>query len=197
MPDPSNPYSSLQTDFDRGIAVALDPANTVALQQGGKATTTLSSHWLHQRCPVCAHTFRINDEVAISAEGSVRHNSALLPCAQEKTQTNPTSAETAAFFTGLDEAWPPPPDMPVRRLEAGSELLSPPFAGFQRHTCAVCGHTLRLHDLVVICPCSPTTPLCKTAIHRDPLHNLHCLEAWNPGANQQRYCPVTSRKLND
>jgi len=52
----------------------------------------------------------------------------------------------------------------------------------------------------VICPCSPLEPLCQTAIHRDLIHGLHCLEAWNPGVNQQgkqRYCPITSRKIDD
>ncbi|NEO75337.1 hypothetical protein [Moorena sp. SIO4G3] len=187
---------NLRKAFDQGVAVAIDPANNVAIQQGGEAITTLNSYWLHQRCPVCSHTFRLGDEVYIAEDRTVRHNNALLPCAQGNATGSEPSPETSAFFAGLDTAWPPPKDMPIVRLEAGHELLAPPLAGFQRHTCVVCGHTLRLNDHVVICPCSPHKPLCRIAVHRDLIHGLHCFDAWNPGANGQLYCPVTSRKLD-
>jgi hypothetical protein len=184
----------LRRELERGVAEAMDPVNAVAVQ-GGRAVTTLRSHWLHQYCRVCGHTFRTGDEVLIETDGTVRHQSALLPCAGGKSVTPLEPAEAAAFFRGLDEAWPPPRDLPVHRLEEGDPLLTPPFAGFRRHVCAVCGHTLRLHDHVVLCPCSPQRPICRIAIHRDPLHGLHCWEAWNPGAYTQ-YCPATSREIN-
>lgn len=206
MASQSNPSSKeLRAEFDRSVAVAMDPSNDAAIQAGGKATTTLNSFWLHQVCPVCKHTFRLGDEVEIDANGTVLHNSALLPCAQQEVQevtVNQATSETTEFFTGLDEAWPPPQDMPVRRLdfetEIGKKLLVKPVGAFRRPSCAVCSHTLRLHDHVVICPCSPHEPLCQTAVHRDLLHGLHCLDAWNPSANSadgRAYCPVTSRKL--
>ncbi len=66
-----------QTDvhlaFERGIAVALDPLNDRAIQDGGKAVTTLSSYWLHRFCPECKHTFRLGDEVDIDKDGAARH----------------------------------------------------------------------------------------------------------------------------
>jgi hypothetical protein len=186
--------SALLTEFERGHDGALDPANAAAVR-GGQAVTTLLSHWLHTRCPTCAHTFRTGDRVKISADGTVRHQSPSLPCASGGTAETAPTKVLAEFFAGLDESWPPPPDLQVIRLEAGHVLLAPPHARFQRHACAVCGHTLRLHDSVVLCPCSPLRRLCAVAIHRDPLHGLHCLEAWNPGGTL-KYCPVTSRVLD-
>lgn len=147
---------------------------------------------------VCMHTFRLGDEVHIAEDTrTVRHSSALLPCSHQAGVIHEPEHEMRAFFAGLDEAWPPPQHIPIVRLESGHPLLAPPYRGFHRSTCAVCGHTFRLHDHVLICPCSPNSPLCQTAIHRDTLHGLHCFEAWNPGTNRQDYCPVTSRKLNE
>ena len=192
--------SQIQSEFDRGLAVAMDPVNDAAIQKGGKAATTLSSSWLHQVCSVCKHTFRLGDEVEINIDGKVVHNSALLPCAQQDVASTQATSEVADFFSGLDKAWPPPLNMPVRRLDMtsdiGRNLLAAPIGVFRRSRCAVCSHTLRLHDHVVICPCSPHQPLCQTAVHRDLIHGLHCLDAWNPSANGQSYCPITSRKLN-
>jgi hypothetical protein len=195
MTEQTKTLLNLRSDFDQGVSVAMDPVNNTAIQRGGQGITTLNSYWLHQRCPVCSHTFRLGDEVDIAEDGTVRHNSALLPCSHAHETKPVFSEETSAFFTGLDAAWPPPQDMPIVRLDTGHQLLAPPRAGFQRHTCVVCSHTLRQNDRVVICPCSPHQPLCKIAVHRDIVHNLNCLEAWNPGANGQEYCPVTSRKL--
>jgi hypothetical protein len=187
--------SALQGEFQRGLDGALDPANASAVQ-GGQAVTTPLSRWLHMKCPTCQHTFRTGDLVEISPDGkTVRHQSPSLPCATGAVAETAPKAALSEFFAGLDAAWPPPPDMQVIRLEEGHPLLAPPVAGFERHACKVCDHTLRLHDSVVLCPCSPTRPLCSAAIHRDPLHGLHCLEAWNPGGTR-KYCPVTSRVLD-
>jgi hypothetical protein len=197
MTEKSVAQPNLLTLFNDGVTGVLDPTNNDAIALGGQGTTTLSSYWLHQKCSVCSHTFRLGDEVYISEDKTVRHNSALLPCAQGKVNSSAVSEETSAFFAGLDSAWPPPKDIPIMRLELENELLAPPLAGFQRHTCAVCGHTLRLNDHVVICPCSPHKPRCQIAVHRDLIHGLHCFDAWNPGANRQSYCPITSRKLDE
>ena len=186
----------LHARFNQGLASATDPENEISLQTGGAAITTLQSFWLYRLCPVCKHTFRLHDPVQIDAGGVIRHDSALLPCAKNtEPDLEQSTEEIKAFFSGLDEAWPPPADIPVQRLDFGHRLLSPPLGGFKRHSCAVCGHTLRLHDHVIICPCSPLAPKCEKAVHRDPLHGLHCFEKWNPGANSQNYCPVSSKKI--
>lgn len=186
----------LKQEFDRGIAIAMDPANDDAIQKGGKAITTLNSYWLHRFCSVCQHTFRLGDEVFIDSQGVIRHFSILLPCHRGVEAPVEVSKETSVFFKGMDETYPPPEDVCIVRLEEGHELLAPPSKQFhRRRMCAVCGHTFRLNDHVVICPCSPNDPRCITAIHRDPIHGLHCFDAWNPGANKQDFCPVTSTKI--
>lgn len=182
--------------FQQGLLSATDQENQLSVQTGGKATTSLQSFWLHQHCIECSHTFRLGDEVEIYDNGTVKHASPKLPCAQKEVNPKKTSDELTAFYAGLDEAWPPPKDKPVKRLEEGDPLLAEPFGGFKRRTCAVCGHTLRLHDHVIICPCDPKNPKCEKAVHRDPLHGLHCFENWNPGANSQHHCPVTAKEIN-
>ncbi|MBO3459555.1 hypothetical protein G7B40_033330 [Aetokthonos hydrillicola Thurmond2011] len=197
MPEQSKNLPDLRSDFDQGASVAMDPVNNTAIHRGGQGITTLNSYWLHQYCPVCSHTFRLGDTVEIANDGTVRHNSPLLPCSQTDVTKLDFSEQSSAFFMGLDTTCPPPKDMPIARLNASHHLLNPPLAGFQRHTCVVCSHTFRQNDRVVICPCSPHEPLCKIAVHRDIIHGLNCLEAWNPGFNGQRYCPVTSKKLDE
>lgn len=179
--------------FERGLSQALDPANRLMVE-GGQGITTLYSPWLHKLCPVCKHSFRLDDEAVLSSNGIARHNTLLLPCAGGATDGPPQTSAATAFFRGLDAAWPPPQNLPLRRLEEGDPLLALPPAGLRRHKCAVCGHTLRLHDVVVICPCQPQNPLCQIAIHRDPAHNLSCWEEWKPDA-YDLYCPATSRKI--
>ncbi len=184
--------------FSQGEAAAADPENREAVL-GGRAVTNLRSRWLHLRCDICGHSFRNGDAVEVGLDGKVSHASKELPCNGGDFAMTPDVVEAGEFFEGLDEAWPPPAGLCVKRLEQGSPqgdvLLAPPVAGFRRHRCAVCGHTFRPLDQVVICPCRPHDPMCILAIHRDPVRGLNCWEAWNPG-QVQRYCPVTSRKLH-
>jgi len=187
----NNELEQLRDKFKQGQAIAMDPVNALTIQQG-EAVTTLSSYWLHQRCDQCGHTFRAGDNVVIEPDNPIRHHSALLSCADPAAGSEP-SADASAFFQGYDTTCPPPPHAPIKRLEDGEPLLAPPYAGFQRHSCAICGHTLRLSDLVIICPCQPQNPRCQIAIHRDPNHGLHCWELWE--ANNGHYCPATSRQL--
>jgi hypothetical protein len=183
------------SQFEQGIQNTVDPSN-VLITQGGKAITSLQSPWLFQQCSQCQHSFRLDDEVFIDGQGTVNHDSSSLPCSQQREQ-EPTPAQSddlADFFKGIDKIWAPPENLPVHRLAEGHPLLGLPYAGFKRHQCAVCGHTLRLFDVVVICPCNPQEPRCQIAIHRDPSRNLLCWEDWKP-KDYQLYCPATSRKL--
>lgn len=177
-----------QAEFERGLTGAADEENVGAFASGGEAVTTLRSYWLHQFCPRCRHTFRLGDTVVIEGRSTVRH--AEMRCADAE-QESAVSAEVARFFAGVDETWSPPEDVPIVRLDPSHLLLAPPTAGFRRHTCVVCSHTLRLHDHVVICPCGPRDPICSVAVHRDPVHGLHCWDSWT-GGRTRAYCPVTS-----
>lgn len=187
--------SILRSAFDQGISGALDPLNEEILKRGGHALTTLRSNWLHRTCPVCGHTFRVGDGVEVQAGGRVVHDDPFLSCSQPRGPVADSPVAVADFFEGLLETWPPPKGLPIRRLIDGDLLLAPPRAGFRRRCCIVCSHTFREHDLVVVCPCNPHAPFCQAAVHRDPIHGLHCLDAWDPAANGQLACPVCSRRL--
>lgn len=183
----------LRAEFEQGLAAARDPANRAAVS-GGLAVTTRDSLWFYRHCPICAHSFRDGDQVRITADGEVRHHSALLPCSGETVADTARPAELAAFFAGLDATWPPPAGLTLHRLETGHPLLAEPQGRLTRHACAVCGHTLRPHDQVVVCPCRPEQPMCRIAIHRDPMHGLNCWDAWCP-EGRPHHCLATSRPL--
>lgn len=175
--------------FDRGHQDATDPLNA-SIKPGARAVTTLQSPWLHGLCPECRHSFRPGDIVQVAAPGQVRHAMAALPCAGD-TEGRPNALTAHGFFQGLDDAWPPPTDVAFCRLDAHHPLVSSPRVGFRRFSCAICTHTLREGDLVVLCPCHPEHPKCRVAIHRDALHGLHCWDAWR-SVEGRRFCPATS-----
>ncbi|MGO8673146.1 MAG: hypothetical protein ACLQVD_17540 [Capsulimonadaceae bacterium] len=182
--------ASLVAEFEHGAQAASDPSNQMAIQSGGEATTSLRSFWLHQRCPVCKHTFRPGDDVEIAADRTVRHRTVLLPCASKVTPPEPW-AGTAEFIDGVNQVWPPPEDVEVVVLAPGHRLLAPPLEGIRRKHCVICGHTFREFDQVVICPCSPGKPICQAAVHRDTVNGLNCLDAWWTGQSEDRHCPIT------
>ncbi len=183
-----------QEEFDRGLEAARDEAGTAALDSSETARTTLRSTWFHSVCSRCSHTFRVNDVVR-RVNGELVHSGGELNCATEQRSTFDVTPAVREFFAGLDEEWPPPVDVEVTRLEPGHRLLAPPVGAIRRRTCFVCTHTFRSLDQIVICPCSPSEPLCEVGVHRDPVHGLLCLETWNPGGSRT-HCPVTSRKLD-
>ncbi len=177
---------NIQTVFEQGLAAGLDPDSparppTFMEDPGDRKTiTNLRSRWLHQRCKVCGHSFRLSDEVLIRGNGRVVHDMLGLRCGGERAGEDDAneSEDRAQFFMGLDAAWPMPADAPVVLLEAGHPLLAPPLQGHSRASCRVCGHTFRPYDQVVVCPCSPHAPRCQAAVHRDLLRQLHCWDEW-------------------
>ncbi len=170
--------------FARGLRAGRDPANAHSLVDG-RAKTTLHSPWLRRRCSQTGHTFRVGDPVVVRAATVTLDPTALLDL---------TSPEARAFHAGLVAAWPTQAQV-TRLCDAGHPLLAPPTAAFPRRQCAVCGHTFRLGDQVVLCPCSPGRPMCGGAVHRDPMRSLTC---WDDAQAQMRgRCPVTARVLND
>lgn len=190
-PTLSPDLAEIRAAFRAGEAAARDPINRTAVR-GGTAITTLQSPWLYHHCPVCAHTFRLDDPVFIDDQGSVRHHSAALPCSGQRFAHAAAPTEVTAFYRGLDRAWPPPPGIALHRLDSGHPLLG--LADTKRHQCSFCGHTLRPHDQVVICPCSPKAPKCQVVLHRDPMHGLTCWDAWCPD-DQPTHCLGFSRVL--
>jgi hypothetical protein len=168
--------------FELGMLEGRDPSSTATIE-GGRAITRLRSPWLRKRCPATGHSFRTGDPVVIGEDRCVSLAEGVT--VEQETQL------AQAFFEGLSAAWPPPEH--VVRLPPGHELLAPPSRGFSRYSCAVCGHTLRAGDHVIICPCSPEAPLCRGTVHRDPARNLPCwdnYQSMTPGL-----CPVTTRRI--
>jgi hypothetical protein len=176
--------------FDAGLLAGADPLNGNALA-GDVAHTTIESFWLHHPCPVCRHTFRIGDEVVVDRD--VQHVSDGVRCGVEERETRRHDG-VREFFRGLSSTIPPSERAVVRYLQPGDELIAPPVHGFSRSQCAICGHTFRPYDTVVICPCRPERPLCRTAIHHDPSRGMHCWIDWNSQSSHS-YCLTTSRKL--
>ncbi len=190
--DGSSSEQLVRCAFERGLSGARNEASLSALESGASAITTLHSSWLQQLCPICRHTLRIGDLVQKSPEGQIRHAPGLAVCVGRDAIRSEFSADTLAFFSGLEIEWPP--KAPLLRLEASHWLVAPPRVGMRRNSCFFCGHTLRPGDTVVLCPCSPAAPLCSAAMHLDVRRGLHCYTEWDPGGKLE-FCPVTSRKL--
>lgn len=192
------PNLEICRQIDRGISIAKDSANQEATRVGGHGVTNLHSPWMLSLCPVCHHSFRAGDEVRIEPDGTVCHASSDLPCDRGEVRELQANPLLDRFLKGLDTAWPPPRDVPITRLTPGHPLLVPPTSQFpKRRRCAVCRHTFRVHDHVVICPCRPWDPRCLSAVHRDPCHGLSCLDMWDPKANNQQFCPITHESFDD
>jgi len=182
----------MSSQFELGLSAGADPLNAATIA-GGPAHTTLDSAWLHQRCPLCSHTFRIGDRVVSErVPGKITHTGAGSRCDIAGNDTRQVES-LREFFRGLVDRVPAAERAIVRYLLPGDELLAPPIHGFTRSQCAVCGHTLRPFDSVVICPCSPDQQRCRTAIHHDPSRGIQCWLDWKSEITQD-YCPTTSRR---
>ncbi|MCG8416413.1 MAG: hypothetical protein MJE77_00555 [Proteobacteria bacterium] len=188
--DTPDPSAKQRVSFWRGVLRGVDPAAATA--KGGISPTTLSSPWLHRRCARCKHSFRQGDRVVHPQPGKPPvHTDDTAFCACPDGPTLEQCRDAEAFYRGLKRGWNPGQATHVTTLPPGHPALAPPRAGFGRKTCAVCGHTLRPHDEVVLCPCRPEAPLCQAAVHCDIVHQLPCLNDWNDRAGQPA-CPVTS-----
>ncbi|MGC0333439.1 hypothetical protein RKD23_006429 [Streptomyces sp. SAI-170] len=147
------------------------------LRKLGRAGTT---------CPVCHHSFRLGEQISIHRSDSgtgvvLKHHSRRLDCLNPEATEGATAA-AELFHRGLDEANPPPPQLCTVRLHRDHQLLRliPGTAGGAptRHRCWVCGHTFRPDEMVIHCTCSPSSPNCACAVHRDPDHGLVCYDDW-------------------
>ncbi len=125
-----------QAQFDAGLAIGLDPDNRAPFvdnpgnNNSARRLTTLRSRWLHRRCAVCGHSFRLGDEVTLTASGGVVHDMPRLRCAGGASTASADAAERQAFFQGLDAAWAS--STCIERLEDGHYLLAPPQTGRAR-----------------------------------------------------------------
>lgn len=165
--------------FELGKKEGLD-RSMLAADVSGAMITSLDLYWLPLRCWRTGHTFRIGDPVIVEFRGP--------RLAIDPDKVTEAAASAAEFVEGLNEAWPPLAG--VRGLMPGDPMLDPPKDALPRASCFMCGHTFRPFENVLICPCQPTNPLCRKAVHRHPALGLNCYKSWDGS-----HCPATFRKL--
>ncbi len=181
--------SSLKDLFERGRIRALAPTT----DRDGVYLTSLQSPWLFRDCPICGHDFRIDDTVFVSG-GTVIHAGGALDCRGGEPILAVDPALSAAFLAGLYQAWPQVLESHSHSLDQDHPLLAAPLGRIRRATCAVCGHTLRPGEQVVICPCQPDQPCCRLAVHHDPLRGQTCWSDYAHGDGPS-HCLTTGRPL--
>jgi hypothetical protein len=170
-------------EFEAAMKAALDPQSQPDPGSGDDRVTSLMSPWFASWCTGCGHTFRLGDRVgADPVTGDMRHLAPGLGCAGEAHPGDQAAhaAELAEFLDGLESTWPVVGDVPVVLSDTQPRLLAPPFGGLRRMYCLYCGDTIRPHELVVVCPCSPGARQCWFPVHRDPGLGLVCWERWKP-----------------
>lgn len=167
--------------------------------------TTARSPWYRRRCAECRHTFRVDDPAAtcprcsrvyhwnpihgLDCLGVVFDNEeGRCICREVKVPDLPllpadrvAPEQMAAFVSGLAHEWSAySGQIPVS--------VTPELEG---RLCAVCGHTVRLREMVVRCPCgNGPDGVCPALIHLDFARRLHCWNDWNGGRGRS-YCPLT------
>lgn len=183
-------------EFDTGMQSAFDPQDDSAYHSDNDYITRITSRWHFQWCTTCGHTFRRGDRVRVDhATGQVWHLEPGLGCAETDGDTGrPDPAGLQDFLTGVESIFAVAGDVPVVLTDDEPYLLAPPVGGLRRMVCLYCAHTLRPHELVVICPCAPRERECRYAVHRDPGLGLVCWERWRP-SGRLSVCPVTQRRL--
>lgn len=167
--------------------------------------TTLRAPWYKKRCVECGHTFREGDPVVACPEptcNAVYHQHPLhnlecfgvtfdhdkrCRCEREFVSAPPVLAGVArdltpsmrAFIQGIKKVLKEDPNVST-------------IVADERHEgqlCAVCGHTIRLKEVVVKCPCP-----CGCLIHFDVARQMRCWLEWKGGRGRDR-CPLTGLEL--
>lgn len=193
------PSGGVAAELALGIEAGLEPqAGFADDEASGVVTTRSSSWWNYRRCKTCGHMFRRGDRALINAVArTVQHLVPGLACG-----TDPDAAAVAApggdrdqFTAGLLATWPA--NVPLMQIEAGDWRLPRPGGTWQAPACLYCGHTFRVGEYVVVCPCQSDQglpPACATAVHRDPAAGLPCWDNWQP-SGKLKICPTTTVKL--
>ncbi len=172
--------------------------------------TTPRSPWYRRRCAECRHTFRVDDPAATCPRcGRVYHWNPIqgldclgvvfdheegrcicrgepIPELPPMPDRRTRPEQMAAFVGGLALEWSAYGDRePV--------IVTP---GLEGRLCAVCGHTVRLRETVVRCPCgNGPGKVCPAVIHLDFALRLHCWNDWHGGRGKS-YCPLTGHEVH-
>ncbi|MCP4663786.1 MAG: hypothetical protein GY856_51030 [bacterium] len=93
----------------------------------------------------------------------------------------------ASFVGGLSQEWSAYGGRLPEAVTPSSEL--------EGRLCAVCGHTARLGEMVVRCPCgNGPGGVCPGVIHLDLARQLHCWNDWHGGRGKS-YCALTGHEV--
>jgi hypothetical protein len=164
--------------------------------------TTVYEPWYKQLCQACHHTFRVDDPVLpcpgcrtvyhanplhdLDCFGVVaRRRRCCLRCGHpfpsftEEGRPRGRGEARTSFVGGLTSTFGVP-GMPVRVADART-------CG---QLCAVCGHTVRLGEVLVDCPCGHGEgAICGAVLHLDLARRLHCWRDWTAG-KFGGFCPL-------
>jgi hypothetical protein len=194
----------IAVELEYGILLGLSPQPEQDDTEG-VAITRVSSWWNHLRCRSCGHTFRRGDRVRVrTRDRSVVHLVPGLGCA-DTTDADQAQEEIDAFRGGLLSAWPPKAGIRLQQLARDDwRIPRGPDDLRESNVCLHCGHTFRVGEVVVVCPCRPAltqageqkTAACGRAIHRDPALGLSCWESWRPDGFVS-VCPVTQVSISE
>jgi hypothetical protein len=146
---------------------------------GGEAHIGRASPWIGLICPETHHSFRRGDRVRFGDDLAPR---LILPAMDVRAE------DVVQFYQGLDTTSP----RWSRHVGPDDPLAAPPGDGVPRRACAICGHTFRVFDAVVVCPCDPDRPSCGIAVHQDPARSLVCYDAWRE-SSLAAFCLANSR----
>jgi hypothetical protein len=190
--------------FELGRADGQFP-KPASVTEDGTTVTTGTSPWLGIRCRTCNQTFRRGDRVRQDPVHGIQHLVPGLRCALDARDDPaggaPAGRDTERFTAGLLAEWAPVNGAPVRALTERDWQVTRPSSGPASPVCPGCGHTFRVGDAVIICPCAVSPDderlaSCNLAVHRDPAAGLACWDDWRPSGRLVR-CPRTYEKLPD
>lgn len=187
-------HPELRAAVLRGLEIARDPRNAHVTDPHTPRITTIYSEWYRQICLRCGHTFREGDRVLPHPHkpGRYLHEDPAagfgcwsrlqgLPLVVTLPDDPPeVAAVRTAFLAGLHQHWRP--QHADRLLDV---IVVKPGDPWVRQTCPICGHTVRVGDQVVRCPCGQ--PGCHGVFHQDISHHLTCWDTWGRTRNRH-YC---------
>lgn len=167
------------------------------------AVTERQSYWLKDICPRSRHSFRIGDRVEIDNNGDVQHDDETfqrLVGGGDDAKDDAAASDGAVidFLKGAYSLTPPDEQPYLKLLLPGDPLVAMPEARFKRHVCAVCNHTLRPGETVLICPCDAINKTkgrkCMIAMHHDVANGLYCFGEWS-SYQKELFCPAFLKKI--
>jgi hypothetical protein len=181
--------------FLDGYARGRDPEGTDA---DGTIHSTRRSLWIGSKCDICGHSFRNGDVVLVrhgedGGPGTVVHRSADFPCADVPVEPCDPGRASAAdstveqFAAAVARFFPLRPGLAVLRLTDRHCRLAEAYVE-NRRTCMQCGHTVRIGDRIVRCPCGLPKKACTNVVHHDPAQGFPCYMAWTQFDNWRQRC---------